>query len=255
MRSHLKFQGLVLGFIAAPSIMASIMASVMLSQPLWAGTLQVQLTAAHPDQALANWASSEIDQLKRGASSEKDPATGQMRKYHGPLVSTVLERAMEKVPGDLKAQVDLVIFRNATGESVIVPRSLITKYPLMLAQEEGGLTLISPTTSKPKILLEGLPVDHYTLKAVSKVELANSRETFGGLYLKKRMDPVAMRGEKVFIQNCTACHATGPAALKTGDVDQGHPGGKGIAKLADRDRRALKTYWDSFRGENTSTAR
>jgi mono/diheme cytochrome c family protein len=228
-----------------------------LASPAWGATLKIRLNASHPDRALGDWEGKDLAEIKQATSSEKDPGGPLIRKFHGPLVSALIEKAMEKVPGELKAQVDLVIFRNGGGESVIVPRSLITKYPLLLSQEpeaEGGLTLISPWTSKPKILQEGLPVERYTLKGVSQVELANSRETFGGLYLKKRVDPVAMRGEKVFIQNCTACHATGPSSLKTGDVEQGHPGGKGIARLVDRARHALKTYWDSYRGENISGA-
>ena len=109
---------------------------------------------------------------------------------------------------------------------------------------------------------EGLPVESYFLSEVSRLELSNYSERYSGLFLKRRTDPLAMRGEKIFVQNCITCHSTGKIPSLTDGADHGaarqklasggHPPVKGSPKLNDRDFRALVNYLDAYRAEQVS---
>jgi mono/diheme cytochrome c family protein len=156
-------------------------------------------------------------------------------------------------------QVDLVIIKSTSGGQVLLPRSVVTKYPVLLALQDGKTSLVLPWTSKPKIMQEGLPVESYFIGDVSRVELSNYRDRFGSVFLRRRTDPLAMRGEKIFVQNCIGCHAGAqpPSIVDVSGETQsrrlassGHPQVKGIPKLNDRDRKALVNYLDAYRAEN-----
>ena len=217
---------------------------------------------------LKRWDIADLSKFKQVSTQEKDPVTGKLANYKGVLLSHVLEQAMESVSPDQKAQVDLVVFRNPAGGQVLVPRSVITKYPVLLGVKDGKTTLVMPWTSKPRLMQEGLPVVAFFLADVTRVELTNYRERFGNLFLKRRTDPLAMRGEKIFVQNCVSCHATGqgnatlPHSPSVADLSVearahrlatvGHPVVEGAPKLDERDRRALVNYLDRFRAESAS---
>ena len=119
-----------------------------------------------------------------------------------------------------------------------------------------------PWTSKSKIQSENLPIESYFLGDLTHIELSNYRERYGSVFLKRRTDPLAMRGEKLFVQNCVGCHADGGKpglAELSGElqarrlVSDGHPAQvKGVPKLGERDRKALVNYLDAFRTENAS---
>src|SRR5690606_17381988 len=100
----------------------------------------------------------------------------------------------------------------------LVPRSFIVKHPLILALSREGKPLeeLGPVYSVPpwssrasQVAAEGLPVEVFFVRAVSEVVLTNLRSRFGGLYLRRRGDPIAMRGQQVFVQSCATCHAAG----------------------------------------------
>ena len=131
---------------------------------------------------------------------------------------------MEDLPLDKKAQVDLVILKSEHGQPAQIPRALMTKYPLFLAYRwdsseseklgRGPLVSIIPWSSKPKIQSEEVPLESYFISQVTEIELTSYRDRFSPLILKRRTDPAAMRGEKLFVQNCVGCRAlTGSTKL------------------------------------------
>ncbi len=185
-----------------------------------------------------------------------------------------------------KAYVDLVIVRNDQDERALIPRAFINKYPLYLAMSRDGKSLgadgplysVAPWTSNSRIRTEGLSLEALFVPRVSKIELTNYRDQFGAMYLKRRTDPAAIRGEKLFVQNCLACHhsqgaaagvslasvsakASAPSAAPSvaeisgsqksrNLASSGHPAIKGAPKLESKDIRALTSYLDAYRAEN-----
>ena len=242
-----------LGFFAPPVAMAEGSGGARLSV-IWSGS--------GPEQELKAWEFSDLSKLKQTSSQEKDPASGKLTRYKGVLLSQVLETAMDSLSVEHKAQVDLLILKNASGGQVLLPRSVITKYPVLLALRGDQASVVIPWTSKPKILREELPVESYFISNLTRIELSNSRERYESVYLKRRSDPLAIRGEKVFVQNCVGCHVGGnkPTTMDLTNIagesttrrmaSDGHPAQvKGAPRLNDRDRRALLSYLEAYRSE------
>jgi hypothetical protein len=238
--------------------------------------LKVVWSAAGINQDLKDWAISDLQRLKRVSSREKDPTTGKIVQWDGILLSQFIEKVLADLPNEKSAQIDLVILKSLTGESALIPRALVSKYPMMLALDWNGMAKDSrgpiysvvPWTSKSRIMNEDLPLEKYFIPQVSKIELTNYRDRYSDLFLKRRTDPSAMRGEKLFVQNCVSCHSGGHgsdlgaglnAVLMTGIAEKqhekkfvsaGHPPTKGTSSLSDRDRKSVVRYIDAFRSEN-----
>jgi hypothetical protein len=231
--------------------------------------LSVIMTGGGKTSELKSWNVAELKGLKQMVSREKDPDTKAIVKYRGVSLSVLLESAMASLTPEQKAQIDLVILSDTEGNRAQVPRSFIVKYPIFVALEKGGHALagtaplgtVVPWTSHPKTLKEDLPLDTYFINHLKTVELANYHERFGSLFLKRRTDPTAMRGEKVFVQHCARCHEGGKALQikeltteerKRSVASKTHPDVKGVPKLNDREWRALGNYFDAYHSENAS---
>ena len=74
------------------------------------------------------------------------------------------------------------------------------------------------------------------------------------IYLTKRNEPLAMRGEKLFVQGCLSCHSSQEGIAKAQSWSGQHPAIKGAPSLDERDQRALRAYLDIFKSENTVPA-
>jgi hypothetical protein len=220
------------------------------------------------------WNLGELSQLKKAYSREKDPKTGRMIKWQGVLVSTLIDRVLETLPVEHRAQVDLIVIKGANGEKALIPRALLSKYPLLIAydwdlnrspaeDQRGPLYSVVPWSSKPKILDEDLPIEKYFISQVNQIELTNYRDQFSTLFLKRRTDPSAMRGEKLFVQNCTSCHSMNRGGIgSVGLTDErkaqkfasdGHPPVGVALRLSERDRQSIMRYLNAHRTENPST--
>lgn len=215
-------------------------------------------------------------------------------------VSSLVDLWIEGMPTEQKAAFDLLVFEKEAegarnGHRALVPRWLVNKYPIRLAWARKGevlqgsagpWALVIPGSSLKAVAKEELPLHHYSGNGFGKVTLTNYRTQFPELFLKRRSDPVSMRGEKLFVQNCMSCHGAGLApelqlqsgafvgetAAKdsgkkqdsgNGDVDLkikriaevGHPTVPGGPTWGFRDRKALVNYLESFRRENPIVAR
>jgi hypothetical protein len=213
-------------------------------------------------QEVKSWAWTELGRLKKMTAHEKDPLTGKVAKSQGFLLSHLVDKALEGLPLESRAQIDLIVVTGLSGQKALIPRALASKYPLMVAmhssfdaqETQGLLSLVVPWTSKPKIHQEDLPLNSFFVRNLAQIELTNYRHRFGGLFLKRRTDPSAMRGEKLFVQSCTCCHNAAkaqPPAQMTQWMQsaqseifgtKGHPSGSPQLKLTDRDRSAIVRY-------------
>ncbi len=195
--------------------------------------------------------------LKSVTSTEKDPTSGGSVQWKGVLLSELVEKAIDGLAADDKAQVDLIIAKNSKGVEVLIPRALVVRYPLLLGSTaEKSTTIVVPWTSKPKIMEEALPLETYFISDVTQLDLANYKSRFGSYFLKKRTDPAAIRGEKFFVQTCIACHSHSNPQFETRArtiASSEHPSVKGIVKLNDKNRKSLLSYLDAYTGEKGSS--
>jgi hypothetical protein len=222
-------------------------------------------------QELKSWELSDLSKLKRVASREKDPLTGKMIKWEGVLVSTVLDKVFEGLSVENRAQIDLVVLRGLNGERAMVPRALILKYPIMLAlqweashssaENRGPIYSVVPWSTRPKILSEDLPLETFFIPRVAQIELTSYRERYNPFFLKRRTDPSAMKGEKLFVQNCTYCHSSGrpPSLASVGpDIKKPHvrsrPGGGLAERISEKDWKSILRYLNAYVAENPVSA-
>lgn len=208
-------------------------------------------------QDLGKWSLTDLSRLKMASSKEKDPQTGQSVKWEGVLLSQFVDELLKEMPTDKKAQVDLIVLSNTEGRTAYLPRAFASKYPLLLAlhwdgrgdareenleKERSPLFLVVPWTSKPKILNEDLPLESYFIGKISKIELTNYRERYSALFLKRRTDPLAVKGEKLFIQNCQNCEVGFQTSLAN-DL-------KVNRKISSKEKKSIWRYLEAYRLEN-----
>ncbi len=283
--------GMILSFVWGVQEVRSGSISDSLARTLEArsssGGLRAIWTGSGMQQELTAWTLSDLMRLKRVMAREKDPETGRWVHWEGVLLSYLLDLALENLPVERRAQVDLVLLKSRSGQTAFIPRALIGKYPLMLAlpvaqSEEGGpqgengtqstalLHSVVPWSSKPKILTEELPLESFYISDVTRVELTSYQDRFSSFFLKRRTDPSAIRGEKIFVQNCVCCHGlrqSAPSSWESlgslasfskmkGDQavrslsSQRHPRGSFIVSLNERDRRSIVRYLEAHKLEN-----
>lgn len=253
------------------------------SEPTLAVGLRLQPDLASAQLLESGWTLGRLPSKKlksaQATSSERDPRSDQVVSWKGVSVATLVEQWIERLPGEQRATIDLIVFEAATDPAhpsraahrIYVPRWLLTKHPEVrlayeragksLGQERGPWALVIPWTSKKKITQEELPLQDFFQDRIDRVVLSNYRAQFPALFMKRRSDPVAMRGEKLFVQNCMSCHATEhapPLAIDRSSVADpkikkvaasGHPTVPGGPTWGFKDRKALINYLDGYRRE------
>lgn len=257
-----KQQGLGLSARSGSLLISLGFLSVAMCQA-WAATpsvnegLTVSWMATQPNTIIKVFGPDEIKALKKTSSSEAEPGTGKKEHFEGILLSDIVDKALNGMANERKAQVDLVILKNSHGAEALIPRSFIVKYPVVLANSKDhkalpGLRSIVPWTSRSKTRSEGLPLETYFVDDVNEVQLANYRERYGNVYLKRRMDPTALRGEKIFVQSCLSCHDSEQGMERARHWGGQHPTVNGSPKLDSREQRALQSYLEMFKSEQGS---
>jgi mono/diheme cytochrome c family protein len=207
---------------------------------------------------------------------ERDPISGKTAPFEGIPLATLIESLLEQIPLEQRAGVDLVVVRDRANAEVFVPRWVVTRYPVLLALRTEGdqkkFQTVVPWTSKPHVQSEGLPIERYFVRDVAEIELTSYQARYKPLFLSRRTDPAAVRGEKIFVQNCMGCHADkagggashgmpGPGVVtfvsrllpenKARTVASGaHPTVPGYAQFKGPELRALGSYLNAFRTEN-----
>lgn len=261
---HFDLQGLTL-WIFSLILIGNPTLSYATSLNQQAKELVLSLELGGATQELGQWSRKELEKnFKHQGNSEQAPDSGKTERWTGILLQNLIDQGLGSLPPEAKAEVDLVILKNGAGVQAFIPRAVITKYPLLVAFQKNraalkNLQTIVPWNSKPKVLEESLPLSRYFVNGLTRIELANYKEKYGTLLLKRRTDPSAMRGEKLFVQNCVGCHdaGQGPAISEFRNqgrvrslASTGHPSVKGNPKLSERDQRAVLNYLEAYRQEN-----
>lgn len=219
-------------------------------------------------KVLASIPLEDLAKKKQQELSEIDPHSGTKAKFKGVSLSALVDQSSTALSAEDKSHIDLVILKSRDGKSVLMPRDFLQKYPtiqLALAQDGKPLgddapRVILPATTNAKMRRENLVLDPLFVSQLSEVKLTSYQFYFADLYLKKRTDPAAVRGEKFFFQNCVGCHggpggAPGVAAISAADritkLAEGHPSVPGAGKLKSildaRHLRSLSSYLEAFR--------
>ena len=233
----------------------------------------IQSIGGEPAHELKSWSLAELasgkpaqgSTKKLHSSSEKDPKVGSTVEWKGSLLSDWVDEALSTLSPKSRAEVDQLILSGSEGRKVFMPRALLVKYPVLLAFQRSGKDLgpdapqvILPWTSHSKMTQEGLPLEMLFLSGVKTVEFANSKERFQAFRLKRRTDPSAIKGEKIFLSNCVSCHAQEQgralAAIQAEGASQklqneGHPKVPYGPHLGESDRRMMANYLTALRAE------
>lgn len=176
-------------------------------------------------QVLKTYTPEELDKKKTETLTEVDPtakAGKESAKFTGPSLSALVGESTKGLTAADRSTTDLVVLKTRSGKEVPMPKAFLVKYPsIQLALKKNGQPLgpesprvVLPATSNSKIRSEGILLDPLFVSELSEITLTSYEKRFGAFILKRRTDPAAMRGEKLFVQNCVGCHSQ-PAAVMT----------------------------------------
>ena len=212
------------------------------------------------DKVLGDFSLKTLASKSHRHSKEKDPKGGEMVTWEGISFNWLLDHAIESLSVSDKASIDLIILIGKDGQRAILPRGLLSQVPMILALhrsgkdigERGPVYSVLSWSTKSKALVDPLPLEKYFVSKVQEVELTNSKLFYGPFFMAKRSDPRAVRGERLFVQSCLACHDKGqrdkdfPLTLVSGVA---HKPVSGLPKFEERDMASLKAYFKTFESE------
>lgn len=173
-------------------------------------------------------------------------------QWTGYSLSEIVEKASQSLTPAEKSGIDLVVLVNDQGKEVFLPRAFLVKYPRIILSTR----VVLPKQTQPKILKEGLQLELLELEGVSKVLLTSYQERFGFFKLIKRTDPAAVRGERLFLQNCVFCHSKEKSLTLTEEQltasvsKTSHPVFL-ISKLEKKEIRSISRYLSDFLKQST----
>ncbi len=191
------------------------------------------------------------------------------KSWKGVLFSEFFNQATSGIPLAEKAKIDLLVLKDDKGESRVVPRAFIQKYPALLAkstQEKNpqALSFVVPySTHGKQLVLEMVPYQGFNFSNISSVEFTNFRQLYGSeVFLKRRSDPVLLLGEKRFVHTCMGCHYSpkNPSltfARKVGAtelVKEKHKGMEGFPALTPTDHKALTDFLREIQTQSRAIA-
>lgn len=223
---------------------------------------------------IKSYALSELEARKWVVLNEKDPLspTKDFAKFQGISLSALVDEATKTLSAADRSTTDLVILRTRKGTEISLPKAFLVKYPqIQIAFKRNAIALgdeaprvILPASSNAKIQKENILLEPMFISQLASVTLTSYERRSSAFFLKRRTDPAAMRGEKLFLQNCNSCHSQVEAVLthltaaeKIEKVAQGEhpvvPGNHGFKSLFDKKAlRSLVSYLAAFRLEQSN---
>ncbi len=206
-------------------------------------------------KVLGSYTIEDLNKRKQVSLTETDPELKKPAVFKGVSLSQLVEEAAKPLTAADRSHIDLVILKGKS-KNAIMPRAFLVKYPtiqLALSQDGkpiAGPRVILPATSNSKIQKEGVLLDPLFVADLESVTLTSYQFHYADLFLKKRTDPAAMRGEKLFMQNCVSCHQTGVKSASFTDATS-HPEVPGVAGLKSilepKQMRSLGSYLEAYR--------
>jgi hypothetical protein len=233
-------------------------------QIAWEGGVQ----GAH--RVLKDFSLEELEKRKFASLTELDPLSkdgNESAKFQGVSLANLVEETTKTLSAAERSTTDLVVLKTRDGKEVVMPKAFLQKYPqIQLAFKKNGAALgvdaprvVLPATSNKKITGENILLEPLYVSALSEITLTSYEKRYGAFLLKRRTDPAAMRGEKLFLQNCVSCHsqpqitlATLASTEKVEMVAKGlHPDLPGIHNFKTlfnkKTTRSLASYLEAFR--------
>lgn len=182
-------------------------------------------TAAAPT-VLRNFTIEELDRKKASLLNEVDPlnkASKETAKFLGPSLSALVDETTKTLTAADRSTTDLVVLKTKSGKEALMPKAFLQKYPsIQLALKKNGQSLgqeaprvVLPSTSNAKIRSESILLEPLFVSELTEITLTSYEKRYGAFFLKRRTDPAAMRGEKLFLQNCVGCHFQPQIAMGT----------------------------------------
>lgn len=247
------------------------------SQPRWSSAIaeeprsdkELQIYWRQDDKIslLKNWRVEELSNWKSVPKTERDPRTKSLAKWEGIELDKLVDVALIDLNVNQKARVDLIILKDKNGEEVFVPRAFTRKHSVILAlnrngeslNDQGPLYSIAPWNSDPAVQKEIYPVQKYFVPAIREIMLTSYRERFKPSYLKRRTNPFALRGERLFVRNCMSCHNTkdipsfndlAKRMAKPDYLQQSHQALSEMPMLGVKDQESVMSYIQEFSAEN-----
>jgi hypothetical protein len=213
----------------------------------------------------------ELEARKQTTLTEVDPiakdGSKEPTKFQGVSLSVLIDETTKSLTAADRSTTDLVVLKTRAGREVLMPKAFLVKYPqIQLALKRNGQPLggeaprvVLPASSNAKIRKENMLLEPLFVSELAAVTLSNYERRYGEFFLKRRTDPAAMRGEKLFLQNCVTCHTQPQVAMsvltsseKVQKVAAGEhpevPGNHGFKAIFDKKAlRSLVSYLEAFR--------
>ena len=226
-------------------------------------------TAPTP-RVLKDFSLEDLEKKKAMVLTEIDPlgsSATEMAKFLGPSLSALIEETTKAQTAAERSTTDLVVLKTRTGKEALMPKAFLVKYPqIQLALKKNGQALgpeaprvVLPATSNAKIKSENILLEPLFVSELAAITLTSYEKRYGSFLLKRRTDPAAMRGEKMFLQNCVSCHGQPQVALSTlASVDKvekiangQHPDVRGVRDFKSifdkKSTRSLASYLEAFK--------
>lgn len=221
-------------------------------------------------RVLKSYELGELESRTLASLTEKDPlakGSGETVKFQGLSLSLLIEEATKTFSAADRSDTDLVVMKTRAGREALMPKAFLVKYPqIQVALKKNGQSLgaesprlILPATTNAKIQKENMLLEPMFVSEIASITLSSYERRYGSFFLKRRTDPAAMRGEKLFLQNCITCHTQAAVTMvyltssdKIQKVAQGEhpnvPGNHGFSSIFDKKAiRSLVSYLEAFR--------
>jgi hypothetical protein len=217
---------------------------------------------------LKRWSQLELKQWKVESRREKDPETQSLETWQGIGLVNLVNIALLEITPDERAGVDLIVLKGRSSggsriapKNVMVPRSYANRFPMLIAlsknggglNERGPFYSVVPWSSVPSSSSVRTPVGSLFLRSIHEIVLTNYKDHFGDFFLKRRTNPLAIRGETVFVKTCLGCHALKqtPKFEALAGYDS-HGKVNGFPHVSSLDELGLKSYINQYKKENGS---
>jgi hypothetical protein len=226
-------------------------------------------------QVLKDFTLEDLEKKKAQLLTEIDPlAKGgkESARFLGPSLSELVAETTKGLTAADRSTSDLVVLKTRTGKEALMPKAFLVKYPqIQLALKRNGQTLgaeaprvVLPATTNSKIKGENILLEPLFLSELVQITLTSYEKRYGAFILTRRTDPAAMRGEKMYLQNCVSCHSSAPttqASLASPVMVEkiaggGHPEFPGVKyfKLIfdKKSTRSLTSYLEALKSQATA---
>jgi hypothetical protein len=137
-----------------------------------------------------------------------------LAKHAGQLDAQklIFDESTEKLELNDRADIDLVTIYGS-NRTTRVPRFMIWRGILKLQMDHDGSLNAKGEGSRLM-----LPSTMFSISKITKIELSRASMQFPENELHLKTNPAASRGEKLFSQNCLACHGLNLAKLKVDTI-------------------------------------